>query len=133
VVRTAYGNFDTDPIPGQTIIPRNYGHGPATVQMSLNLSKFFEFGPEDKPPAGSPAPPPPAPAKPGAKPAKKPHIERKYALGFTVYSQNVLNHVNLAAPVGTLTSPLFGKSIALAGSFSGSANRTVSVQTFFRF
>ena len=127
VVHTAYGNFDTNPIPGQTIIPKNYGQGPAAVQVSLNLSKSFDFGPEEKAAA------PPPPAKPGAKPAKKPHIDRKYSLGFTVYSQNVLNHVNLAPPVGTLTSPLFGKSIALAGSFAGSANRMISFQTFFRF
>ena len=55
VVRTAYGNFDTNPIPGQTIIPKNYGQGPAAVQVSLNLSKSFDFGPEEKAPAGTPA------------------------------------------------------------------------------
>ena len=132
VIHTAYGNFDTNPIPGQTIIPRNYGQGPSTTQLSVNLGKFFEFGPANKPPAGSPGPPPAA-AKPGEKPAKKPHIDRKYSLGFTVYAQNALNHVNLAPPVGTLTSPLFGKSIALSGGSAGSANRTVSIQTFFRF
>jgi len=131
VVHTAYGNFDTNPMPGQTIIPKNYGQGPPTVQVSLNLGKSFEFGPEEKAAPGSPAPAPAA--KAGAKPAKKPHIDRKYSLSFTIYSQNVLNHVNLGPPVGTLSSPLFGKSITLSGFSAGSANRTVSLQTFFRF
>src|SRR5215472_11362905 len=31
VVRTAYGNFDTDPQSSQTIIPYNYGHGGALL------------------------------------------------------------------------------------------------------
>ena len=100
--------------------------------MSLNLGKFFEFGPANKPPAGSAAPPSAA-AKPGAASPKKPHIDRKYSLGFTIYTQNALNHVNLAPPVGTLNSPLFGKSIALSGTSAGSANRTVSLQTILPF
>jgi hypothetical protein len=128
VVRTRYGNFDTNPIAGQTIIPINYGQGPGTVTFNLSLRRGFEFGPVEKPPAGSPAPKP----APGAKPGAKPHVERKYALDLFIFSQNALNHVNLAAPIGTLNSPLFGKSVALANG-SGSANRTVFLGTAFRF
>jgi len=129
VVHTSYGTFDTSPIAGQTIIPINYGQGPGTASLNASVHKSFSFGPEQKPPAGSP---PPKPA-PNAKPGAKPEIERKYSVDIFAFSQNVLNHVNLAPPVGTLTSPLFGKSIALSGISAGSANRTVSLQTYFRF
>lgn len=130
VVKTAYGNFDTSPIAGQKIIPINYGMGPGTVSLSGNLSKDFNFGPRAKN-----QPPPPKPAANG-KPAKKPHIERKFDLSFTIYAQNVLNHVNYAPPVGTLSSPLFGTFVTLSNGFgaaSGSANREVNIQTAFRF
>jgi len=33
--------------------------------------------------------------------------------------QNLLNHVNLATPVGNLASPSFGESLGLGGAFGG--------------
>jgi hypothetical protein len=50
-------------------------------------------------------------------------------------SRNVFNHVNLAAPVGVLKSPLFGQSTAIAGGFFGSAssNRSIDLQASFNF
>jgi hypothetical protein len=134
VVHTQWGVFDTQPIPGQTIIPINWGKGPDTFVLNMRLGKSFNFGPPL--PQETPAPPPPgattatAPAKAVA---KKP-IERKYNIGFIVAAQNVLNHVNLAPPVGVLGSPLFGQSTALASNFgTGSANRTINVGFNFRF
>jgi hypothetical protein len=52
-----------------------------------------------------------------------------------VNARNVLNHVNLATPIGNLTSPLFGESNALAGGpFSSSAsNRRIELQASFSF
>ena len=44
VVQTAYGDFDTDPTPGQTIIPRNFGRGPGQFTLNLRASKTFNFG-----------------------------------------------------------------------------------------
>ncbi|MDQ3806379.1 MAG: hypothetical protein M3416_21430, partial [Acidobacteriota bacterium] len=41
---TPYGAFDLDPLPGQTIIPRNYGTGPAFFGVNLRASKTFGFG-----------------------------------------------------------------------------------------
>jgi len=129
VVHTQWGVFDTDPIPGQTTIPINFGKGPSTFLLNMRLNKQFNFGP--------PLPQPPAPpggAKLAAGDAKKHPPERKYTMGFGVESQNILNRVNLAPPVGVLGSPLFGKSTALATTFgSGSANRTVNLDLFFRF
>ncbi len=132
VVRTRFGNFDTDPIAGQTIIPANFGTGPTYISLQLSLSKSFKFGPrpavetEAPPPAGAP------PTKPGAAPPKP---DPRYELGFSTEAQNIFNHVNGAVPIGILTSPYFGKSISLEGGFfnNSAANRTVNVRAFFRF
>lgn len=135
VVHTKWGVFDTQPQTGQTIIPINYGKGPGQIRAFLNMSKNFSLGPALPEPAMPPAAATAKSAKTDAKaPAKPARIEiaRKYNLGFSVYASNVFNHVNLAPPVGVLGSPLFGTSTALAGG-SGSANRTVMVQTNLRF
>ena len=109
---------------------------------NLRLMKRFNFGPKlpdpaaAAPPKDAKAPPTPAPA-PGAKPGKpeKKEIERRYTWGIGIGSENILNHRNLAQPVGVLGSPLFGQSTALHNAWgeSGSANRTVNLETFFRF
>lgn len=43
VVKTQLGNFDLNPIPGQQIIPRNYGMGPEFFIVNLRASKRFAF------------------------------------------------------------------------------------------
>jgi hypothetical protein len=45
--------------------------------------------------------------------------EKKYNLTVSLYVQNILNNVNLAAPIGNLSSPLFGQAQSVAGSFGG--------------
>ncbi len=46
--------------------------------------------------------------------------QHRYTMTFSVNVQNVFNHVNLAAPVGNLSSPLFGQSIrSFGGGFGG--------------
>ena len=145
VFRTPWGNFDANPIPGQKIIPINYGKGPSLIVTNLRLNRRFSFGPVVP---DENAPPPTANAAPGTaaksstasakapadKPVKK-EIERRYTLGIGLSSENILNHRNLAQPVGVLGSPLFGQSTALQSAWggNGSANRTVSLETFFRF
>lgn len=71
----------------------------------------------------------------------------KYSLTFSVNFQNILNHVNLGTPVGNLSSPNFGQSLGLAGSFggfggfggggggggTGSGNRKVYLNVRFNF
>jgi len=56
-------------------------------------------------------------------------------VGATV--RNLFNTVNAAVPIGVVGSPLFGKSIALAGgSFSSSdsaANREIQLGIRFEF
>jgi hypothetical protein len=60
---------------------------------------------------------------------------RRYALTFAVSGRNIFNNVNLAQPVGNLSSPLFGQSNGLAGGAFGSstANRRVDLQVTFTF
>jgi hypothetical protein len=126
VVRTQFGNFDTSPIAGQTIIPINYGHGPGLFVVNLNVTKTFSFGPALKPAAGAPA----AKLAPGA----KPHVDHRFSLDVGADAQNLFNQVNLGSPVGTLNSPLFGKSISLAnGNGSTSANRIIEMNAYLRF
>ncbi len=128
VIATAYGNFDTAPIPGQRIIPHNDAPGPGLVYFNLTLNRSFRFGPAVRPDKDAPPPPP---AKPGEKP-KPP--DKRFSLDLGAYSENVLNHKNPAPPVGTLGSPLFGRSNALNGSFSdGSANRIIALQASLHF
>jgi hypothetical protein len=143
VYKTKWGTFDAQPIAGQKIIPVNYGKGPGLLVFNLRLNRRFNFGPvvpDDAPasPPASAAKPPATGATPAAKPPAKPEkkeIERRYTWGIGLQSENILNHRNLAQPVGVLGSPLFGQSTALQSAWggNGSANRTVSLETFFRF
>ena len=42
---TPYGIFNPRPLPGEQIIPRNFGEGPGMVSVNFNVSKTFGFGP----------------------------------------------------------------------------------------
>ncbi|AEU38346.1 TonB-dependent receptor [Granulicella mallensis] len=130
VYKTAFGTFNANPQPGETIIPINYGKGPRFVYTGLRLDKSFHFG---KAPAAPPAPP----AKPGPDgklPPPPPPPPKPYALKFRAEADNVLNHTNYGPPVGTL-GPQFGESLSLNNAFGGSpnANRLIYFATIFTF
>ncbi len=150
VVQTAYGVFDTIPQPGATIIPRNYGGGPSQFTINMHLTKIFGFGrivgessgsrgghdhgSRGGPPGGSLGPR----GLSGGGGMFSPHGEggnRRYNLEITIDAHNVLNHVNLAPPIGNLSSTLFGQSNALAGGFhsSSTANRRIELEARFSF
>ena len=157
VVRTAYGTFDLLPMAGETIIPRNYGNGPSQFSLNMHLSKAFGFGKEVSrstggasgghgghgggghrggPPGGGLGPG--GLSSSGGPPRGMFHGEggnRRYNLEFTIDAHNVFNTVNLAPPVGNLSSPLFGHSNALAGGFRGgsTANRRIELEVRFTF
>ena len=77
--------------------------------------------------------PKPAANAPAANsPKGKPYLDRRYHLLVEIEAGNVINHVNLASPVGTLGSPLFGQSTAL-NSGNGNANRMVEGIVQIRF
>jgi hypothetical protein len=60
---------------------------------------------------------------------------RRYNLTFSVNARNVFNRANLAAPIGVVTSPNFGRSVALAGGpfSSAAAVRKLELQATFSF
>jgi hypothetical protein len=68
--------------------------------------------------------------------------EKRYSLNVSINFQNLLNRVNLAAPVGNLSSPNFGQSLGLGASFggfgggggsTGAGNRRIYAQVRFNF
>jgi hypothetical protein len=110
VAHTAFGVFDLAPLPGQTIIPRNYGVGPGLVSLNIRLAKTFKLGKEAK--------------------GKRDPME----LTFTALSRNALNHPNLTLPDGNLSSLYFGQSTALvSGGSSASGNRRIELQCRLAF
>jgi hypothetical protein len=72
---------------------------------------------------------------------------KRYSIQFSVNFSNLFNKVNLSTPVGQLSSPSFGESLALGAQFggfggpggggfgggSGAGNRRVSAQVRFNF
>ncbi len=152
---TTYGDFDLDPLPGQAVIPANFGSGPAQFTMNLRVSKTFGFGEATgrasgrsdaggPPPGGEEGPVPGPGAGPlgmggrGGRPPRggqSSENSHRYNLTLSAQIHNIFNTVNLAAPIGDLESPLFGRSVALAGGpfNSATANRRISLELAFRF
>ena len=60
---------------------------------------------------------------------------KRYALTFAVSARNIFNNVNVATPIGTLGTPLFGESNALAGRpySDNTSNRRIDLQATFTF
>ena len=157
VMNTTYGSFDLNPAAGEARIPYNYVTGPGQFSTNLRVSKSIGIGPRTEGAAGggNNGPPPgggggrgPGGGPPGGglgpgglsssggrPPMLDQQISRRYSLTFTAMGRNIFNNVNLAAPVGVLQSPLFGKSNALAGGFfsSPSSNRSIDLQLSFNF
>ena len=115
VVRTRWGIFDAQPAAGQTIIPRNYGKGPGSLTMNVEVGKAFGFGPRAKN-AGSPS-----------------SSDHKYSTDLRLLALNVLNHPNLTAPVSVLESPLFGRSVGVTSGGSLSPSRCFDMQLSLKF
>ncbi len=42
---TRFGTFNPNPLPGDEIIPRNFGRGPGSINVNLGVSRTFGFGP----------------------------------------------------------------------------------------
>lgn len=154
---TRFGNFNLDPQPGETIIPRNFGQAPGLFVVNLRVSRTFAFGNKGNAaaqsrPAGGPGGPMAA-AGGGAGPARVAAVgpgpqgggpaaagEKRFNLNVSIYFQNILNHVNLSTPVGNLSSPSFGESLGLSGGFggggggsAGAGNRRIYAQMRLNF
>ena len=63
--------------------------------------------------------------------------EHRYNLTLSIMARNVLNHENLAAPVGVITSPYFLESTRITGGFGPEAvasnQRRIDLQLRFSF
>lgn len=167
---TRFGNFNLAPLPGETIIPRNFGEAPGFFVLNLRVNRTFAFGTkgnaaaqarpagqtpataaasEPKRVAGGPGgpmvaggggggPARVAPAGAGPQGGGAP-VEKRFTLNVSINFQNILNHVNLATPVGNLASPSFGESLGVAGGFgggggsSGGGNRRIYAQLRLNF
>jgi hypothetical protein len=147
-------HYNLDPGPLDPRVPINYLTGPTQFTLNLRLSKTFGFGRELGATGGATGGPSGGPGGHGHGPGggggggygRGPgggmavmfgpgSTNRRYNLTFSVNARNVLNRVNLAAPIGTLTSPFFGQSIALAGGpfSSAAAIRKLELQASFSF
>jgi hypothetical protein len=163
VKRTAFGDFDTDPQPGQVIIPRNFGRGPDFFSVNMRMSKTFGFGEVAAPRAG-------AGGRGGAGGGGRggggrggggrggggrggggggggeslgggESTEHRYNLTLSASVQNLFNHPSLGTPVGNLNSPFFGQSVAGGGRFGfggggggqNGGSRRVDLQLRFSF
>lgn len=147
VVDTPFGRLDTTPLPGQVLVARNLGEGPGFFMLNLRLSRTFSFAgggaaaapPEDGPMGG----PGPGPGMGGPGGFRGRGGEGGGGRGggargltISVSVQNLLNHVNAGTPVGNLSSPFFGESLATAGGFGGGGsggNRRVELQARLNF
>jgi hypothetical protein len=158
VRRTAFGDFDLDPQPGQAIIPRNYGRGPGFFSVGTRLSKTIGFGEVAANQAGGRG----GGGRGGGgrggggrggggrggfggggggESFGGDSTEHRYNLTMSVNVQNLFNHPSLGPPVGNLGSPFFGQSVAGGGRFGfggggGGQNagaRRVDLQLRFSF
>lgn len=151
---TRFGNFNLVPLTGERIIPRNFGESPGSFVVNLRISRTFAFGTVGGSNAAArPQPGPATPVAAGGGPQRvgpggpgpqggPPQSEKRYNLNVSIYFQNVLNHVNLGTPVGNLSSPSFGESLGLGGSFgnfgggggsAGAGNRRIYAQVRLNF
>jgi hypothetical protein len=145
VIRTRYGLLDPNPSPGEQIIGRNYGRGPAQMRVNLRIAKAIGFGGE----TGRSAEQRPASAG-GATAAQasgrglggiigSPKAPRRYNLILSMAVQNLLNHTNPGPITGDITSPLFGFANKVAGGPNGEGffetanNRRIEAQMRFTF
>ena len=51
---TQFGYLDTDPTPGEAVLPVNDGTGPGQITINLRVSKTFSFGNEPAAPSNNP-------------------------------------------------------------------------------
>ena len=106
LIQTSYGLLDPNPIPGETLLSRNYGRGPGQMSVNLRIAKFFTFGTERKA------------AQHGSGIFSAP-AERQYTLSVSLAIRNLLNHTNPGPIIGNITSPLFGQANQMAGGVNG--------------
>jgi hypothetical protein len=138
VYNTRWGVFDASPLPGETIIPYNYGEGPGQFTVNIRLSRTWGWGEKRSGATGGGFGGPGGPGGFGGPRGGGPggggfsggmrgmmggfgggNTGKRYNLTFTISARNALNHVNFGPPNGVLVSPFFGTSTTLAGGGPG--------------
>ena len=144
IVSNSYGTFNTAPAAGDKLVPVNDGNGPVLFTFNLRASKTFGFGPATGQaatsgggpgPIGPAGPPRMGRGGPGGPGGGGDNTGKRYNLTLNAQALNLFNVINYAPPTGTIDSPQFGTSNALAGSIfsSGSAARRINLQATFTF
>ncbi len=152
LVVTKYGSFDLAPAANEAIIPPNLATGPAQFTVNLRVSKTFGFGKKAdtsgnggsrRAPGtfGGPVGGPGGGGRGGGGGGGGGMFGfggdsgHRYSLTLAVSGRNIFNRVNLAPPVGNLSSPLFGESNSLAGGIfnTAAANRRIDLLATFSF
>jgi hypothetical protein len=141
------------------IIPRNYGRGPGTFNVNLNLSKTFGFGGSKSSNVATTNQNQQGNQTSGNRQGGGGNRRggggggavmmggggffgggneaKPYNLTIGINVNNLFNNVNYSTPVGSLTSPSFGRSRSTGGGFGffggggGSANRRVELSARF--
>ncbi|MBX7219894.1 MAG: carboxypeptidase regulatory-like domain-containing protein [Blastocatellia bacterium] len=155
-ITTAFGTFNPNPKPGETIIPRNYGEGPGFASVNLAVSRTFGFGTKSKGDANVAAGGSTQMMSGGFGGGGGPRggggggggprgggggfggggrggfgdataSDSRFNLTLTVRVNNLFNHTNLGGFTGQLTSPIFGLANTAAEA------RRIEGQLRFRF
>lgn len=109
VIQTVYGLLDPKPVPGQTLLPRNFGRGPGQMLVNLKIGKTMGLGPAGK-------------------------DGHRFNATLSMSIRNLLNHTNPGPIIGNVTSPLFGRANQIAGTVNGegfsenASNRRLELQ-----
>jgi hypothetical protein len=155
VIQTQYGLLDPNPVPGERLLPRNFGRGPGQIMLNMRVGRTFGFGPSREggavsdgggrggpggggPGGGGGRGGPANPFSTGGSQAGGGSANRRYTLTISMQIRNLTNHNNPGPIIGNITSPLFGQANQPAGTgggvFSESANnRRLELQTRFTF
>jgi hypothetical protein len=162
IFEPALGCFNLNPAPGTPTIERNFGRGPATMNVSLRLFRTWSFGNKEEsaanggPQAGSGGQRgggfPPMGGAGGGGPrgggggggrmmgmGGGGTATGKYNITLSLTATNMFNRANFGPPSGDLSSPFFGQYRSLAANFgpgggaSNTYNRRISLQLRFTF
>ena len=156
VSKPGFGVFDTAPgtLPNAVIVPRNYLEGPGILSLSVRISRSWSFG-ETGRSGGNTG----GDDIRGGESIRNGGLSgsynqsglagvvggvatsKRFNLTATASFRNALNNVNPATPIGNLSSPYFGKSVALntfgplpgAGPNASAGNRHIELQLRLTF
>jgi hypothetical protein len=151
VYKPGFGVFDVSPasLAANALVPRNYLEGPGIFALTVRITRSFSFGRIGEGTGGGGG----GDIKGGESIRNSgsqsglssvfggPAMRKRFNLTIGASLRNALNNVNPATPIGNLSSPYFGKSIALntfgplpgAGPNAGAGNRHIEIDARLTF